>query len=349
MRRRSQLSPTRAHRQNTFTPRTDPRRLSSTHDDSTLAKRDRVDPLVDRAHHACLLVPERQFQPTLDRMADPNNNYGKPAVQELSMSEEIKYKKKCRDLKRRISEIETGNENLVTKLARTKRFIQRARLERAFLLEKLEEKTPRRAYSDGSPSPPASPSLETFSLDPRFLGRADGGSPYSRRSNSPDNSRQHTPPFDQFGYDDADRPSGRSLGGASRLSPPAQGSQKKKREPKDPNAPKRPKNAFLLFCEIERDSIRAAADPGDGETVDIARELGRVWANMNDTSRKPYRDMYEEDRGRYEREMMAYEASKGTVKTEEPAVSKPETTVAEPVASASPAPRVGGFTAVNRS
>lgn len=160
-------------------------------------------------------------------MADPNSMYGRSASQELSMSEEVKYKKKCRDLKRRIGEIETSNESLVTKLARTKRFIQRVRLERAFLLEKLEENAPRRlGGSEGSPSPPASPSLEAYSLE-TLLGHKDNmGSPGSRRSNSP-SSRQHSPSHDGFGNSYEGTNGGSSKGRASdRLSPaPASSTQ----------------------------------------------------------------------------------------------------------------------------
>lgn len=289
-------------------------------------------------------------------MADPNNTYGRPAAQELSTSEEAKYKKKCRDLKRRISEIETGNESLVTKLARTKRFIQRVRLERAFLLEKLEDSNPKRVSgSDGSPSPPPSPSLEQYSLDPaNTLGESMGSPDPSRRSMSPPFSRQHTPTHETPSYGDMSAISHTSAarkGGAAtgRASPVPQA--KKVKVPKDPNAPKRPKNAFLLFCEIERDSVRAAAYTGNGETVDIARELGRVWAEMNDEARKPYRDMYEDDKQRYEKDMAAYEGAKSAklaVKAvEAPVESTPG--IPPPASTASPAPRVGGFTAVNRS
>ncbi|ORY87716.1 hypothetical protein BCR37DRAFT_342683, partial [Protomyces lactucae-debilis] len=78
----------------------------------------------------------------------------------LSESEEIKYRKKCKALKKRISEIEQANDTLITKLARTKRYIQRTRLERAFLLEKLEQIASRDMQAEdehASPSPPASP------------------------------------------------------------------------------------------------------------------------------------------------------------------------------------------------
>lgn len=289
-------------------------------------------------------------------MADPNNAYGRPAALELSVSEETKYRKKCRDLKRRINEVEASNEALVTKLARTKRFIRRARLERALLLENLEDQAPRDLQgSDGSPTPPASPSLEAYSLDPANMPLEGGLSPDpSRLSASPGRSRQHTPTHETQNYSAISHSSALHLSNHKdrKGSPAPSGSAaaKKIKPPKDPNAPKRPKNAFLLFCEIERDSVRAAADPGNGETVDIARELGRVWAEMNDEARKPYREMYEEDKLRYEREMATYEKPKtttGPIKSEEQ-TEKVDSTPPKP-ANPSPGPRVGGFTAVNRA
>lgn len=282
-------------------------------------------------------------------MADPNMSYGKPAAPALSLSEEAKYKKKCRDLKRRISEIESGNENLVTKLARTKRFIQRVRLERAILLEKLEDSAPRRGPgSDGSPSPPPSPALETYSLEPPH-NNLNGSPAQSRRSLSPIFSSH-----DLLDGHDAHDPSHLSAtkhsNTAARSSPVP--STKKHKPPKDPNAPKRPKNAFLLFCEIERDSVRAAAEANSTENIDIARELGRVWAEMNADARKPYRDKYDEDRARYEKEVHVYENSKlqttPNVKAEDSRSDRRDD-VRTPSTTGSPAPRAGGFTAVNRA
>lgn len=73
---------------------------------------------------------------------------------------ELKYKQKCKDLRKRIREIENHNEIVTISIARTKRAIQRIRLERALLLEKLEEKTMLKVDdSDGTPSPPPSPVL----------------------------------------------------------------------------------------------------------------------------------------------------------------------------------------------
>lgn len=314
-------------------------------------------------------------------MAEHNHGHERPATHELSAREEAKYKKKCRDLKRRIGEIEASNEDLVTKLARTKRFIRRTRLERALLLDALAQNVRHNAASDGSPSPPASPSLEAFSLDPANLAQMDvtALSPdQERRSVSPSLSRQPTPMHDHQqvqaqsqSQSGTARPtqhsavSNVSAGHKEAKSSPA-AAPKKPKPPKDPNAPKRPKNAFLLFCELERDSVRAAADPGNGETVDIARELGRVWADMNVDLRKPYRDMYEEDKLRYEKEMSTYEKPKDltttastTTTTTSNSVVKNETdhekhetnsVAVTPSRDPSPKPpRVGGFTAVNRT
>lgn len=73
---------------------------------------------------------------------------------------ELKYKQKCKDLRKRIREIENHNEIVTISISRTKRAIQRIRLERALLLEKLEEKTMLKVDdSDGTPSPPPSPVL----------------------------------------------------------------------------------------------------------------------------------------------------------------------------------------------
>jgi non-histone protein 10 len=56
--------------------------------------------------------------------------------------DESRYQLKCRDLKRKISDVEAENDKLTVKIDRAKRSITRMRLERALLLEKLEQKMP---------------------------------------------------------------------------------------------------------------------------------------------------------------------------------------------------------------
>ena len=87
---------------------------------------------------------------------------------QLPASVEESYRQKCIDLKKRINEIESSNEVLVVRVQRAKRGIQRIRLERAFLLQQLEQRTdPKVDDSEGSPSPPPtvrSPSCSIFSF-----------------------------------------------------------------------------------------------------------------------------------------------------------------------------------------
>jgi len=74
---------------------------------------------------------------------------------QLPASVEESYRQKCIDLKKRINEIESSNEVLVVRVQRAQRGIQRMRLERAFLLQQLEQRTdPKVDDSEGSPSPP---------------------------------------------------------------------------------------------------------------------------------------------------------------------------------------------------
>lgn len=83
---------------------------------------------------------------------------------------ETKYKLKCIELRKRTREIEQHNELMALSISRTKRDIKRLRLERALLLEKLEERTLFRVDdSDGTPSPPGSPGKSIGALPQEML------------------------------------------------------------------------------------------------------------------------------------------------------------------------------------
>jgi hypothetical protein len=73
----------------------------------------------------------------------------------LPPSVEAAYRKKCIQLKQRLNEIESGNDESRTRIQRLNRAIQKSRLERAFLLEQLAKRTSTNVEdSEGSPSPP---------------------------------------------------------------------------------------------------------------------------------------------------------------------------------------------------
>lgn len=109
----------------------------------------------------------------------------------LPGSVEQSYRQKCIDLKKRINEIESSNDVLVVRIQRARRGIQRMRLERAFLLQQLEQRTdPRVEDSEGSPSPP--PTVWRASLyitSPQNRSHANTSLKYSpRRSLSAPNA-----------------------------------------------------------------------------------------------------------------------------------------------------------------
>lgn len=92
---------------------------------------------------------------------------------------------------------------------------------------------------------------------------------------------------------------------------PSDGSTAKKRkQKKDPNAPKRALSAFFMFCGEERPKVRAA---NPSYTVgDVAKELGTRWGVVTDKTK--YEGMAEEDKKRYEKDMIAYKSGAGAKK-----------------------------------
>ena len=77
--------------------------------------------------------------------------------------------------------------------------------------------------------------------------------------------------------------------------------QKKK---KDPNAPKQPLSAYFLFSQEER--LKVKAKHPNYSICEIAKELGRRWADMNPEIKQHYLQKAEEGRQKYDQEMAAY-------------------------------------------
>ena len=63
---------------------------------------------------------------------------------------------------------------------------------------------------------------------------------------------------------------------------PAKGGKKKK----DPNAPKRPPSGFFLFCSEFHPKMKST-NPGIS-IGDVAKKLGEMWNNLNDSEKQPY-------------------------------------------------------------
>jgi len=77
--------------------------------------------------------------------------------------------------------------------------------------------------------------------------------------------------------------------------------QKKK---KDPNAPKQPLSAYFIFSSEERLKVKEV-NPSFS-ICEIAKELGKRWADMSAEVKQRYQQMAEEGRQKYDQEMAAY-------------------------------------------
>lgn len=183
-----------------------------------------------------------------------------------------------------------------------KRSIQRLRLERAFIFEKLEEHTP--SAGDDSDASDSSLSLkrekdsfhsETHDASLSHSSVRDTASSFALPHTAPSNTTSGT---------------------------------RRRRATRDPDAPKRPSNPFLKFCDVERERIRSENEGIDG--FDITRALGIAWQNLDDESRKPYYDAYELEKKRLKIKVDQYEnenfrSSNQQLKsklTDEPSVQK---------------------------
>lgn len=201
-------------------------------------------------------------------------------------SEEQKFKQKCKELKKRITEVEENNEVATLALTRTKMAIRRLRLEYVILLERLEERAI--MFPDGNNeleemSPPPSPTILDESLNSSNAKLTRNG--LSKRG-------------------------GKKVKGGSSSSG-NNGNSNRTQRIRDPDLPKRPTNAYLIFCEMEKERIKHELEERNpGVALELSKALTEAWKNLDDESRKPYYKLYEDDRDRYQREMSVYNQKK---------------------------------------
>ncbi|KAK6455730.1 uncharacterized protein RJT20DRAFT_3397 [Scheffersomyces xylosifermentans] len=201
-------------------------------------------------------------------------------------SEEQKFKQKCKELKKRINEIEGSNAIATLALTRTKAAIRRLRLEYVILLERLEERAillPEGIGGFEEMASPPTPSVLDESLN-------SVGGKLLRNGLSKKGTKK-----------------AKSNASSSDLSSASQRSQKVR----DPDLPKRPTNAYLIFFEKEKERVKQEnEEKNPGSAIDLTNSMREAWKNLDDESRKPYYKLYEDDRIRYQREMVVYNQKK---------------------------------------
>lgn len=76
--------------------------------------------------------------------------------------------------------------------------------------------------------------------------------------------------------------------------------KKQRTRERDPNMPKRPTNAYLLYCEMNKDIIRQKG------SFDVTKDLTEGWKSLTEEERAPYYQLYNEEKKRYHQEMEEY-------------------------------------------
>lgn len=191
--------------------------------------------------------------------------------------EEQKFKQKCNELKKRISEIEESNEIATIALSRTRVAIRRLRLENSVLLEKLEQRLmslPQTPESFEDMSRPTSPILTDELMNLKAVKNGNGKN--------------------------------------KKLKATLTSSSSVKKMARDPNLPKKPLNAYWIFFEKEKERVKAELEAGKSEkpALDVSKTLTERWKSMSDEQKSPYQKLYEEDRLRYQTEMTIFNQNK---------------------------------------
>ncbi|CAG8623697.1 9187_t:CDS:2, partial [Paraglomus occultum] len=185
----------------------------------------------------------------------------------VSASDEIKYRRKYKELKKKIREMEEDNEKITLKLTRAKKNIQRLRIERSFLFERLEQTQP----LNDSESEQSSRALHVESEDDLSSVSNKEDDTGVKRGDGVE--QKDLVEFTEKPLQDASQT---EEGTAEEV--PTGGNNKRRRAHKDPNAPKRPRNAFLMYCQIERE--QAKEENANKGFQDVTRILSQRWKDL---------------------------------------------------------------------
>ena len=84
----------------------------------------------------------------------------------------------------------------------------------------------------------------------------------------------------------------------------AVGKPKASKKKKDPNAPRGPSGPYVHYQNAMRSKVRSANQ--NLTHCEVVQEIAKQWKGLTDEEKKPYHDMFVEDKRRYEREMEEY-------------------------------------------
>lgn len=182
--------------------------------------------------------------------------------------------------------MDESNQIATLAISRTKAFIRRLRIEYAVLLERIEARglQPKSDCPESLQRPPY----------PKYLGESLNFS----------NSKSYNLHMEPAGVTSLTVSGDKFTLDSNGL--------------RDPELPKRPSNAYLIFCEVEKERVRQQLeDDPDSALNDLSKTLTEEWKNLDDEARKPYYKLYEDDRETYQREMSIYSQRKTVIEDKE--------------------------------
>ncbi|XP_030840633.1 uncharacterized protein LOC115918167 [Strongylocentrotus purpuratus] len=227
------------------------------------------------------------------------------------MQDTYAYKRRYITLKRKCDSLELSNERVLNRLCHVKKYIHKLSRERRGLAKKLTE------LGDGFKK-----SDLTVPLEEELPGAMTGG------SDSPSPSGPAVGetlggfgPFTQGGpvkgeemvtvVQEPPRPVVVQVKPRKKRT---RDSNKPERE-KDPNAPKKPANAFLMYCQQERQKVQDGEGNGiysaDMSHQDLTRQLAKQWKFLSEEEKKHYYLLYEKEKDRYDKAVKKYAKGAG--------------------------------------
>ncbi|GMG05197.1 hypothetical protein B5S30_g3782 [[Candida] boidinii] len=258
-------------------------------------------------------------------------------------TEDQRLKQKCKDLKQKIIDIENQNEITTLAISRSKISIKRLRFEYLLLLENLEKNSivfnnylnnnnefidkindvnfideidNDLLLNNNNIGSDLSDITKFISTNPMSrikkilneFSKSDQLSILKNSINGLNNNQLNTNNLSSTnsnGLIDSNN-SNQTLSNKGKGKRGGPGALKKARI-KDPTIPKRPTNAYLIFCEMEKEKLKKEIElKNPGVSVDLSRAMTDAWKKLDEESRKPYYELYERDRARYHREIEEY-------------------------------------------
>ena len=217
-------------------------------------------------------------------------------------SESSRLKHKCQDLKQKIHDLETQNILSAIATSRANNAIERLRFEYVILLETLERKALALPIANAD-------KLDADDLDKDNIDSLRLADITQLLSETPlAMARSSVPPSGSIagirGIFGSGSSSSGGHGGSRRRR--GNGMSAAKRRLRDPNLPKRPTNAYLIFCDLGKEKVRKDLAKNMIVNPDMSKAMTEAWKKLSKEERKPYYDLYEKDKRRYQREVKEY-------------------------------------------